>query len=160
MWNRAFSSFLKLSNMNIKKLCIRVDDKNAKILLGGLNLRSRSMLWLHKLRRIDHLEMPGLEHSVGGWQGDQEQHIPSGPSTPVRKRSTLKRNMNHGGFLRPRCSRRRRMIMVRTHCCVVVFGTLTNIVTPTYPPSIQLTPPHQDLTTSHSRVEAVSHLPL
>lgn len=95
MWNRAFSSFPKLSNMNIQKLCIR---------------------------------------SI----------FPRERQPQCRKRSTLKRNMNYGGFLRPRCLRRRRMMMVRTHCCVVVLGTLT------YPPSIQFMPPHQDLSNNES----------
>ena len=84
LWNKAFSSFLKLSYVNIKKLCIRIDDKKAKIFVGGLNLRSRSMLWLHKLRKIDSLELLGLEYSVRGWQGgQQQQQDSSGTSTPV-----------------------------------------------------------------------------
>ena len=106
MWNKAFSSFLKLSDTNIKKLCIRIDDKNAKILVGGLNLRSRSMLWLHKLRRIDNLEMLGLEYSVGGYQGGQKQQNPSRTSTPVPEEVRAETEQELWRFLAPKMLRK------------------------------------------------------
>lgn len=61
-WNTAFSSLVKLPHVNIKKLCVQVDDTNAQIFLDGLNLRSRSMLWLHKLSKLEDLEMLGLRY--------------------------------------------------------------------------------------------------
>ena len=60
------------------------------------------MLWLHKLRRIDKLEMLGLEYSVGGWQGDQEQHIPSGTSTPVPEEGHAETEHELWRFLAPK----------------------------------------------------------
>lgn len=67
-WNKAFSSVLKLPGVNIKKLCIHIDDKRGGTLKTGLNLHSRSMLWLHKLSGIGNLNMLGLAYSVGEWK--------------------------------------------------------------------------------------------
>ena len=68
MWNKAFSSLLKLSHLNITKVCITIDDRRDKILVDGLKLRSRSMLWLQKLGKLRDLEMLGLEYKVEEWQ--------------------------------------------------------------------------------------------
>ena len=64
IWNQALLSLLKLSDVNIRKLCIRIDDISAKVLLDGLNFKSKSMLWLHKLSRLHNLEMLGLHYLV------------------------------------------------------------------------------------------------
>lgn len=61
-WNTAFSSLVKLPHVNIKKLCVQIDDTKAKILKDGLNLRPRSMLWLHKLSKLENLENLGLRY--------------------------------------------------------------------------------------------------
>lgn len=61
-WNAAFSSFAKLPHVHIKQLCIHVDDRKASLLTCGLNFGSRSMLWLHKLGKLQNLEMLGLRH--------------------------------------------------------------------------------------------------
>ena len=63
IWNSAFSSVLKLSHVNIRKLCIHIID-NVGLKFDG-DLRSRSMLWLHKLSRFDNLEMLGLQYTPG-----------------------------------------------------------------------------------------------
>ena len=63
-WNQALLSLLKLSDVKITKLCIRVDDEFAEILQDGLNFRSKPMLWLHKLSRLDNLEMLGLQYRI------------------------------------------------------------------------------------------------
>ncbi|KAF6232575.1 hypothetical protein HO173_009243 [Letharia columbiana] len=67
-WNTAFSKLVKLPHVNVKKLFVRVDDRKAKILKDGLNLRSRSMLWLHKLSRLENLEMLGVRYDVTEWK--------------------------------------------------------------------------------------------
>ena len=59
-WKTAFSSLVKLPHVNIKKLCVQVDDTKGRIFKGGLNLRSRSLLWLHKLSKLENLEKLGL----------------------------------------------------------------------------------------------------
>ena len=66
-WNTALSTFAKLPHVNIKQLCVQIDDKEANVLMCGLDLKSRSMLWLHKLSKIENLEMLGVRHDVGGW---------------------------------------------------------------------------------------------
>ena len=63
IWNTAFSSVLNMSNVNIRKLCIHIID-NVGLDFHG-DLRSRSMLWLHKLSRFDNLEMLGLQYTPG-----------------------------------------------------------------------------------------------
>lgn len=68
IWNKAFSSLLKLPQTKIRKLCIEIVDKGVKVNLDGPNLRARSMLWLHKLRRFDNLEMLGLIYTLGDWR--------------------------------------------------------------------------------------------
>lgn len=68
IWNKAFSSLLKLPQTNIKKLCIEIVDVGVKINFEGANLRARSMLWLHKLSRFDNLEMLGLKYTLGDWK--------------------------------------------------------------------------------------------
>ena len=68
VWNTAFSSLLKLSHMNIRKLCIQIEDRGLKVILDAPNLRARSMLWLHKLSRLENLEMLGLQYTVGDWK--------------------------------------------------------------------------------------------
>ena len=70
IWNTAFSSVLKLSHVNIRKLCIHVIDEVGLKFHG--DLRSRSMLWLHKLSRFDHLEMLGLQYTPGLWKALEE----------------------------------------------------------------------------------------
>lgn len=61
-WNTAFSTLLALPHVNIKRLLIHVDDRKAKLLTDGIKLRSRSMLWLHKLSKVENLEMLGVEY--------------------------------------------------------------------------------------------------
>lgn len=61
-WNTAFSTLLKLPHLNIRRLFIHVDDTKAKLFTDGMNLRSRSMLWLHKLSKFENLEMLGVEY--------------------------------------------------------------------------------------------------
>ena len=61
-WNTAFSTLSKLPQVNIRRLFIHVDDNKAHLLTAGLKLRSRSMLWLHKLSRLENLEMLGVEY--------------------------------------------------------------------------------------------------
>lgn len=61
-WNTAFSALVKLPHLNLKKLCVVINDKRSNLLKHGLNLRSRSMLWLHKLSRLEDLEMLGLKY--------------------------------------------------------------------------------------------------
>ena len=68
-WNTAFSSLAEL-HLNIKQLNIRIDDSRSEILRDGLNLRSRSMLWLHKLSKLDNLEMLGVRYGVAQWKLD------------------------------------------------------------------------------------------
>ena len=63
IWNTAFSSILKMSHVNIRKLCIHLID-NVGLDFRG-DLRSRSMLWLHKLSKFDNLEMLGLQYTPG-----------------------------------------------------------------------------------------------
>ena len=63
IWNTAFSSLLKMSHVNIRKMCIHLID-NVGLDFRG-DLRSRSMLWLHKLSRFDNLEMLGLQYTPG-----------------------------------------------------------------------------------------------
>ena len=63
IWNTAFSSVLKLPHVNIRKLCIHLIDDVGLDFRG--DLRSRSMLWLHKLSRFDNLEMLGLQYTPG-----------------------------------------------------------------------------------------------
>ena len=63
IWNTAFSSVLKMSHVNIRKLCIHIIDNLGLDLRGDLH--SRSMLWLHKLSRFDNLEMLGLQYTPG-----------------------------------------------------------------------------------------------
>ena len=63
IWNNAFSSLLKLSHVNIRKLCIDLIDNVGLDFRGGL--RSRSMLWLHKLSRFNNLAMLGLQYTPG-----------------------------------------------------------------------------------------------
>lgn len=65
IWNTAFSSLLKLPQTNIRKLCIEIVDTGVKVNFDGPNLRARSMLWLHKLRRFGNLEMLGLKYTLG-----------------------------------------------------------------------------------------------
>ena len=63
IWNTAFSSLLKLSHVNIRKLCIHLIDQVGLDFCG--DLRSRSMLWLHKLGKFKNLEMLGLQYTPG-----------------------------------------------------------------------------------------------
>ena len=63
IWNTAFSSVLKMSHVNIRKLCIHLIDNVGLDFRGDLH--SRSMLWLHKLSRFDNLEMLGLQYTPG-----------------------------------------------------------------------------------------------
>ena len=61
IWNTAFSSLLKMSHVNIRNLRIDLID-NVGLDFHG-DLRSRSMLWLHKLSRFDNLEKLGLQYT-------------------------------------------------------------------------------------------------
>ena len=67
-WNTAFSTLVKLPHVNVKKLYVKVDDRRAQLLKDGINLRSRSMLWLHKLSKIENLDMLGVGYDVGEWR--------------------------------------------------------------------------------------------
>lgn len=67
-WNTAFSSLLKLPNVEIKQLYVQLDDTESEILRDGLNLRSRSMLWLHKLSKLENLEMLGVRYDIRQWK--------------------------------------------------------------------------------------------
>ena len=69
-WNMIFSTLAKLPHLNVKKLFVEVNDKRAKPLKDGMNLRSRTMLWLHKLSKIENLEMLGVSYDCGHWQPD------------------------------------------------------------------------------------------
>lgn len=68
VWNKAFASLLKLPQTNIKKLCIEIADAGVRVNLDGPTLRTRSMLWLHKLRRFENLQMLGLKYTLGEWK--------------------------------------------------------------------------------------------
>ena len=63
-WNTTFSTLAELPQMNISKILIHVDDSKAKLLTDGIKLRSRSMLWLHKLSKVENLDMLGVEYCV------------------------------------------------------------------------------------------------
>ena len=63
IWNTSFSSLLKLSHVNIRNLCFDLIDHVG--LDFRSDLRSRSMLWLHKLSRINNLNMLGLQYTPG-----------------------------------------------------------------------------------------------
>ena len=67
-WNTAFSTLVKLPQVNVKRLSVEIDDTKAKLLKDGMNLRSRSMLWLHKLSQIENLDMLGVGYDVGEWE--------------------------------------------------------------------------------------------
>ncbi|KAL9135935.1 MAG: hypothetical protein Q9175_002866 [Cornicularia normoerica] len=74
-WNTAFSALMKLPHVNVKKLCVQVDDRKGKLLTDGMNLRSRSMLWLHKLGKFENLDMLGVRYDVGDWNFLQRQLV-------------------------------------------------------------------------------------
>ena len=63
-WNTAFSALARLSHVNIKNLCVQIDDEEAGLFRDGLMLRSRPMLWLHKLSKLENLEMLGVEYFI------------------------------------------------------------------------------------------------
>ena len=60
IWNTAFSSVLKMSHVNIRKMCIRIEDYVGLDFRGDFH--SRSMLWLRKLSKFDNLEKLGLQY--------------------------------------------------------------------------------------------------
>ena len=72
-WNTAFSTLVELPHVNIKKLFIHVDDRKSRLLKDGIDLRSRSMLWLHKLSEFENLEMLGVRYDIGEWQISQRR---------------------------------------------------------------------------------------
>lgn len=67
-WNTTCSTLAKLPHLNVKKLFVEVDDKRAKLLRDGMSLRSRTMLWLHKLGKLENLEKLGVSYDCGDWQ--------------------------------------------------------------------------------------------
>ena len=101
-WNTAFSSLVELSNVNIAKLCVEIDDRKANILMGGLNLRSRSMLWLHKLGKLQNLEMLGLEYDFGGPKTRRQPQNPWGLSGPTGKQVKNETEQELWRFLAPK----------------------------------------------------------
>lgn len=66
-WNTAFSNLSELSHVNIRSLSIHIDDTKAHLLTNGMKLRSRSMLWLHKLSKFKNLETLGVEYCCIDW---------------------------------------------------------------------------------------------
>ena len=62
-WNTAFSALVKLPHLNIRALCVTLDDRGP-ILKHGLNLRARPMLWLRKLTNFENLDKLGVRHDV------------------------------------------------------------------------------------------------
>lgn len=61
-WKRAFSALCKLPNLNIKQLCIRLDDSWSQMYTEGLCLHTPEMRWLHKLGEISSLDSLGVEY--------------------------------------------------------------------------------------------------
>ena len=101
-WNTAFSSLLKLPSLNVKELCIRIDDTSANILVDGLNLRSRSMLWLHKLSRFGNLEMLGVEYAFEIWKRGEKQRNHLGVRCGVLEEVNSKTEEELWRFLAPK----------------------------------------------------------
>lgn len=101
-WNTAFSSLVELPNVNITKLCVQIDDRKAKILMGGLNLRSRPMLWLHKLGKLQNLEMLGLIYDVGGPRTRQQPQNLWGLSDPTEEQVNNETEQELWKFLAPK----------------------------------------------------------
>ena len=89
IWNAAFSALVKLPHLNIKTLCVTVDDRS-KLLVRGLKIRARSMLWLHKLSKFENLDMLGVRHDVkyvnryevDFWKHPERQANRRGQSSP------------------------------------------------------------------------------
>lgn len=101
-WRTAFSSLVKLPHVSIKKLCVQIDDRKAKILIDGLNLRSRSMLWLHKLSKIDNLEMVGLRYDFGQWKRYQHGLDLWGSFGPIEEEINTQTEQELWHFLAPK----------------------------------------------------------
>ncbi|CAF9936203.1 hypothetical protein IMSHALPRED_010496 [Imshaugia aleurites] len=102
-WNTAFSALLKLSHMNVRKVCVIIDDRKAQLLADNLNLQSRSMLWLHKLGRLKNLETLGLKHDIGPWQ-ECQQHVGywGAPNSTKEEEGTTETEQELWNFLAPK----------------------------------------------------------
>ena len=61
-WNAAFSALVKLPHVNIKTLCVTVDDRIGAISERGLEIRARPMLWLRNLCKFENLDKLGVRH--------------------------------------------------------------------------------------------------
>ncbi len=67
-WNTTLSMLMKLPHMNVKRLFVEIDDMKANLFKDGMNLRSKSMLWLHKLSNLENLDLLGLNYHVAEWK--------------------------------------------------------------------------------------------
>lgn len=108
-WNTAFSALAKLPHVNIKQLYIQIDDQKAKLLMHGLNLRSRSMLWLHKLGKIETLEMLGVSYELGVWAPICEPPEHWGWNGPAGQANNTQTEEELWRFLAPKMLREREM---------------------------------------------------
>ena len=62
-WSSAFSALGKLPPLNIKTLCVTLDDRGS-MLVRGLDLRSRTLHWLRNLTNFKDLDKLGVRHDV------------------------------------------------------------------------------------------------
>ncbi len=67
-WNTTLSMLMKLPHMNVKRLFVEIDDMKANLFKDGMNLRSKSMLWLHKLSKLENLDLLGLNYHGAEWK--------------------------------------------------------------------------------------------
>ena len=63
-WNAAFSALVKLPHLNLKTLCVTIDDRIGAISDHGLKIRARPKLWLRNLGKFRNLDKLGVRHDV------------------------------------------------------------------------------------------------
>ena len=105
-WKKTFSMLVKLPHVNVKRLFIEVDDSKAKLLKDGMNLRSKQMLWLHKLSNIENLDMLGLSYNVRERKTLRSWAISGWPNPTEEEEVNTQTEQEIWRFLAPKMLRR------------------------------------------------------
>ena len=85
IWNTTLSMLMKLPHMNVKRLFVEIDDTKANLFKDGMNLRSKSILWLHKISKLGNLDLLGLDYHVAEWKIRYGQASVHGRLIPVEE---------------------------------------------------------------------------
>lgn len=85
-WKRAFTALKKVPHFSLKKLRIKIDDRECHFYREGLKTHTPQMRWLHRLAEISTLDSLGVRYLVQNLGDPGPWH--RGPGIPIDGRNT------------------------------------------------------------------------